>query len=75
MKQTDNFQQSMNELLTSKFVFVNAKDVLRIINKHIPIELVGKRKNKAKVVGAMSFSCNTTQTVSIHFAISQTNGD
>jgi len=45
----------MNELLTTKFVFINAKDVLRIINKHIPIELVGKRKNKAKVVGCYVF--------------------
>jgi hypothetical protein len=55
MKEADNFEQSMNELLSSKFVFVNAKDVLRIINKHIPIELVGKRKNKAKVVGCYVF--------------------
>jgi hypothetical protein len=55
MKQSDNFERSKNELLTSRFVFVNAKDVLRIINKHIPIELVGKRKNKAKVVGCYVF--------------------
>lgn len=51
----DDFESRRMELLNARFVFVTAKDVLRILNKHLPIELVGKRKNRAKVIGCYLF--------------------
>jgi hypothetical protein len=51
----DEFELRRIELLNARFVFVTAKDVLRILNKHLPIELVGKRKNRAKVIGCYLF--------------------
>ena len=55
MNDVNNFELTKTELLSTRYTLVTAKDVLRILNKHLPIELVGKRKNKGKVIGCYVF--------------------